>query len=158
MSDSPDRLQSILQRPDEQRLREYRYRCAQAAVFGAPVIALQCFGLKLGGVEAARWVTVLQALLTGWILYIGVTGMFFEGLILLPRRGVSADLLISLAAMVMYSASVVAALIRALFARQPGLRLFHFVVVLIVSWTALRWWQWARRLWLSSRVQPSEPA
>src|SRR5439155_14755490 len=79
------RVELLLARPDEQRFREYKYRCAQAIIFGIPVIALQLFGRSLGGPEAPRWIAILQALLSGWVVYVAAAGMIFEGLILIPR-------------------------------------------------------------------------
>ena len=65
------RLTALLARDDDQRLREYKYRFSQAAVFGLPVLALQGWGRSLGGPESERWVGVLQALLAGWVVYVG---------------------------------------------------------------------------------------
>src|SRR4051812_39463558 len=101
-SSTMSRLESLLARPDEQRLSEYKYRCAQAIIFGLPVIGLQYFGASLGGPEAPRWVAILQALLAGWVVWIGTAGMLFEGLILLPRRGPTIDLFVAAAAIALY--------------------------------------------------------
>ena len=79
----PEPLEQLLARPADQRLREYKYRCAQAIVFGLPVIGLQYLGPSIGGPEAPRWVAILQAALAGWVVYIGAAGMLFEGLLVL---------------------------------------------------------------------------
>src|SRR5688572_5630049 len=84
-----DNLETMLSRPLDQRVREHKYRFAQAAVFGLPVLGLQYFGHKLGGPEAGKWVGLLQALLAGWVMYVGAAGMLFEGILLLRRRGIT---------------------------------------------------------------------
>src|SRR5215212_4637806 len=99
--DSPpaDHLQALLDRPAEQRLREYKYRFAQAVVFGLPVIGLECFGYALGGRDAERWVGFLEALLASWVVYVGAAGMLFEGLV---GRRITADLAVSVSAVGLY--------------------------------------------------------
>src|SRR3954471_24338351 len=101
------RLDELLARPAEQRLREYKYRCAQALIFGLPVLGLAVFGPSLGGPEAPRWIAILQALLTGWIVFVGAAGMLFERLVLLPRKGAHPELLVSLAAVALYLATLI---------------------------------------------------
>src|SRR3954466_3838186 len=81
-SSSSDSFETLLNRPREQRVREFKYRFAQSAVFGLPVLALQRFGPALGGAESPRWVGVLQLLLAGWVVYVGAAGMLFEGALL----------------------------------------------------------------------------
>ncbi|MGH7215050.1 MAG: hypothetical protein ACREIT_09840 [Tepidisphaeraceae bacterium] len=136
-------MQSILERPREQRVREYQYRCAQSMVFGLPVVGLQVWGNSLGGPEADRWVGALQALLAGWVVYVGAAGMLFEGaLLLLERRRATGDFVVALLAVVAYLASLasVVALVvagRALF--RPVW--FHWVVVALAAWTGFRWWR-----------------
>src|SRR5688572_15852315 len=137
---------NLLSRPDDQRLREYKYRFSQAAVFGLPVIALQWWGHALGGAEAERWVGILQALLAGWVVYVGATGMLFEGLIVLPRR-VMPDLLPALLAVATYLFSVISVLHVLLDGRlwyRP--LLFHASVLIIGAWTGVQWFRWSRRL------------
>ena len=48
-------------RPVADRRREFKYRCAQALIFGLPVLVLQYFGHSLGGSrqEASRWIAIL---------------------------------------------------------------------------------------------------
>ena len=139
----------LLARPDEQRLREYKYRFSQAVVFGLPVIALQLWGGALGGPEAERWVGILQALLAGWVAYVGAAGMLFEGLVLLfgvsPRR-LTADLPLAMAAALTYLyslASVLHVFVDGRPAYQP--LLFHWCVTLLALWTGLQWLRWSRR-------------
>src|SRR3954471_24566181 len=81
---------SLLSRPPEQRRMEFRYRFAQSVVFGLPVLALQRYGGALGPTDSERWVSLLSALLAGWVLYVNL-GMLVEGLITLRDRGVSGD-------------------------------------------------------------------
>src|SRR5262249_32594294 len=81
-------IDSILHRPVSERVREYKYRFAQSLVFGLPVLALSLFGPALGGPEAGRWIGLLQSLLAGWVMYVGVTGMLVEALM---RRRLTLD-------------------------------------------------------------------
>ena len=140
------RLADLLARPDEQRLREYKYRFSQAVVFGLPVLALDVWGRALGGPESDRWVGILQALLAGWVVYVGAAGMLFEGLILLPRR-VMADLFPALLASAAYVFSVISVL-HVLFTGHVWYRplLFHLAVVIVALWTGIQWYRWSRRL------------
>ena len=144
-SEASSRLLALLQRPDDQRLREYKYRFSQAVVFGLPVLALEAWGRALGGVEADRWVGILQALLAGWVVYVGAAGMLFEGLISLPRR-VMVDLLPSLLAVGAYLFSVLSVL-HVLFTADLWYRplLFHVSVLIVALWTGIQWYRWARR-------------
>lgn len=128
----------MLSRPDDHRLREYKYRCAQTIIFGLPVLVLQLCGTSLGGPEAARWVWTLQAVLTGWILYVAATGMLFEGLLKL-RSGITADLLVATIACFLYIASIVSALYRAIAPGGNGGAWLHWCVILLAVWTALQW-------------------
>ena len=142
----PSRLTELLARPDDQRLREYKYRFSQAVVFGLPVLALQLCGRALGGPEAERWVGILQALLAGWVVYVGAAGMLFEGLILLPRR-VVADLIPALVAVLAYLFSLTS-VVYVLFTGHLWYRplLFHASVCVIAGWTGLQWYRSSRRV------------
>ncbi len=142
---SASRLITLLARPDDQRLREYKYRFSQAVVFGLPVLALQAWGGALGGSESDRWVGILQALLAGWVVYVGAAGMLFEGLLLLPRR-VMADLIPALGAVIAYAFSLISVL-HVLFTGQLWYRplLFHVSVIVVAAWTGLQWWRCSRR-------------
>ncbi len=135
----------LLQRPADQRLREYKYRFSHAIVFGLPVLALQLWGRALGGPESDRWAGILQALLAGWVVYVGAAGMLFEGLILLPRR-VIADLIPALVAVLAYLFSLISVL-HVLFTGQLWYRplLFHVSVLIVATWTGLQWYRWSRR-------------
>jgi cation transport ATPase len=135
---------ALLSRPPEQRRREYKYRCAQSIVFGLPVIALQLFGRRLGGPEAALWAAVLQAVLAGWIVYVGAVGMLVEGVVLLRHR-LSIDLLVAVVAIVLYLGSL-AALIFLICARRPLDRrfLFDIAVTLLAAWTGVQWYRFSR--------------
>jgi cation transport ATPase len=128
-------LDELLARPRDQRIREYKYRLAQTLVFGLPVIFLQYVGPSLGGVEAERWVAILQAVLTGWITYVGAAGMAFEGALLLWRRRPTLELLVAFAAVAMFLASL-ASLLVLLFTGEPWFRplLFHGVVIVLAAW------------------------
>ncbi|MGB7160222.1 MAG: hypothetical protein WBD40_19295 [Tepidisphaeraceae bacterium] len=139
-------LSDLLQRPNDQRLREYKYRFSQAIVFGLPVLALEVWGRALGGPESDRWVGILQALLAGWVVYVGAAGMLFEGLILLPRR-VMPDLFAAIVAIGAYLFSLVSVL-HVLFTAQLWYRplLFHVSVIVVALWTGLQWHRWSRRI------------
>lgn len=137
-------IESLLSRPAEQRLREYKYRFAQSAVFGLPVVALEVFGRALGGAEADRWVGVLQALLAGWVVYVGAAGMLFEGLLLIRRR-VRGDLVVASLAWGLYLLSLVRVLGILLSRDTSWPTFFHWSVLLIAAWTALQWWRLAQR-------------
>ena len=139
---SSARLTALLARPDDQRLREYKYRFSQAVVFGLPVLALQIWGRALGGPEADRWAGILQALLAGWVVYVGAAGMVFEGLILLPRR-VIADLIPALLAYVFSLASVLHVLFTGHLWYRP--LLFHVCVIIVAVWTGWQWYRWSHR-------------
>ena len=125
-------VQSVLERPAAERVREYKYRFAQSVVFGLPVVALEVRGGSLGGPEAGRWVRFFQGLLAGWVIYVGAAGMLFEGLLLLRRR-MTSDLVVAAAAVGMYCAGWLAA------------GWFCGAVLLVGVWTGLRWWRGARK-------------
>jgi hypothetical protein len=150
-SASPDRpaneFSHLLDRPADQRRREYQYRFGQAVVFGLPVLGLEWFGRSLGGPESDRWVAILQALLTGWIVYVAAAGMLFEGLVWLARRRLAADLVPSALSVGLYLASLARLAAYALRgAAGPFPRTwFHWVVVVLIAWSGLRWWQFVRR-------------
>jgi hypothetical protein len=137
------RVHDLLARPDEQRLREYKYRFSQSVVFGVPVIALQYFGGRLGPVDSERWVSLLQSLLAGWIVYVNL-GMLFEGILLLKHR-VTADLVVAAIAVAVYLASLVSAGFGVVTSRLLYPLLFHVCVIVLAVWTGARWWQFARR-------------
>ena len=132
-------VEQLLARPLDQRLREYKYRCAQSLVFGLPVVALQYLGTSLGGPEAPRYVAVLQALLAGWVMYVGAAGMLVEGWILLERRGLRADLIVALAAIAVYLFSLVTSAHVVVTGGRGMPPAFHVSVIIVALWTGIRW-------------------
>ena len=143
MTDSS--IANLLARPRDQRLREYKYRFSQSVVFGLPVIALQSYGRALGPADSERWVSLLQALLAGWVLYVNL-GMLFEGLLLLPARRVTGDFIASIAAVALYAYSLVSAAHGVVTSRllfRP--LMFHVAVVVLAAWTGWRWWRGRHR-------------
>jgi cation transport ATPase len=138
---------AVLSRPAEQRRREYKYRCAQAVIFGLPVLVLQWFGRSLGGSaqEVDRWVPLLQALLAGWVTFVGATGMIVEGAMSLTHAQTRAttvrvDALVGLIAALLYLFSAVSVL--GIFLRAHPFYhplLFHWVVIILAVWSAARW-------------------
>ena len=138
-------IANLLSRPPEQRLREYKYRFGQSVVFGLPVIALQFYGRALGPADSERWVSLLQALLAGWVLYVNL-GMLFEGFLLLPARRVTGDFVVSIVAITLYAYSLISAAHGVVTSRllfRP--LMFHVVVIVLAAWTGWRWWRMARR-------------
>lgn len=133
-------LESLLDRPPAERLREWKYRFAQSFVFGLPVLALQFFGYKLGGPESARWVGLLQTLLAGWIIYIGAIAVFVEGLLFLSQSKLTLNLILSAVAIALYIFSVIAwATILFQSRPWPAAPRFDLSVALILFWSALQW-------------------
>lgn len=135
-------LEQVLSRPIEQRLREWRHRTWQSIIFGLPVLFLQGFGTSLGGAESSRWVAIFQALLAGWVTYVVAVGLFIEGLMLvLARRKLTADLVIAALAIVAYLFSATSVL-GIFFTGHLWYRsiVFHIVVIVLGTWSALRWW------------------
>jgi hypothetical protein len=120
-------ISDLLNRPTEQRIREFRYRCAQSIIFGLPVLALQWLGPLLGGPEAPRWVAILQALLAGWIIYVAAAGMLLEGLLIRSWKHF-ADTFVAVLSIGLYLLSLIGVV-----------RVFHWVVLLLIIWTAFRW-------------------
>ena len=144
-------IDNLLSRAPDQRLREYKYRFGQSVVFGLPVIALQMYGRALGPTDSERWVSLLQALLAGWVLYVNL-GMLFEGILLLPARRVTGDFIVTILAVALYAASLISAAHGVVTSRllfRP--LLFHVVVVVLAAWTGWRWWR------MSSLPLPGTP-
>jgi cation transport ATPase len=143
--DSTDRLSELLARPAHQRRIEYKYRFAQAVIFGIPVVALQYFGRALGGAESPRWSGILQALLAGWAVYVGAAGMLFEGLLTI-RQGIGGDLIIAVLSLGVYLYSLISVLAILIIGRpayQP--LLFHLSVIILAIWTGIQWRRFALR-------------
>jgi hypothetical protein len=138
-SDPPPTLLDLLDRPAEQRRREYQYRFAQSVVFGSPVLVLQWFGPQLGGNpgEWQRWVGLLQAILTGWVTYVAAVAMLVEGLIL---RRLTLDAVVGAIAVfaTVYSAISVLGIF---FQARPfyGPLLFHVAVLMLIVYCGIRW-------------------
>ena len=147
IGDRQSAIDSLLSRPLDQRLREYRYRFGQAVVFGLPVLALQWFGQRVGGPEAGRWVAVLQALLCGWVMYVAGTGMLFEGAIVwMARRRMSGDFIVAALATATYLFSAIAAVGALVVGRVLyGPLLFHVVIIMLIAWTGAQWLRMHRR-------------
>jgi cation transport ATPase len=138
-------IESLLTRPIDQRIREFKYRFAQATVFGLPVLALQRYGRSLGWVEADRWVGLLQLALTGWVVYVAAAGMLFEGIVLLLRRRIQIDFIVALIAVALYLVSI-ASIAHLIFRGRLWFPpRFDAVVALLIVWCGGRWW------WLRSR-------
>jgi hypothetical protein len=129
-----------LDRPPSQRLREYKYRFAQSLVFGLPVVALGAFGPAIGGPEAGRWIGLLQALLAGWVMYVGATGMLVEALM---RRRVMLDGLVAALAIGLYLLAVGMVVWRTIASGGAALAwsraLFSCAAVLACAWAGIRW-------------------
>jgi cation transport ATPase len=136
---TPPDLQTVLNRPASERLREHKYRFAQCAVFGVPVVALQFLGPRLGGNDSARWTGLLQSLLCGWIVYLGAVGLITEGLLLVAQRQFKLDLLIGIAALLLYLMGAAGWImtLRGRTALFPSA--FSYCVVILVLWSAVQW-------------------
>jgi hypothetical protein len=153
--DPLDAINRLLARPLADRVREHKYRFAQSVVFGLPVVALQLFGGRLGGVSSGTWVGLLQALLAGWVMYVGAAAMLFESVLLLRRGRPTADGLVAFLAIALYGAGFAAWLGIVLGAAPPvaerarALGLMAWAAVLTATWTGARWW------WLSRRARAS---
>ena len=147
-----DRVEQLLARDLTQRSREARYRVGQSLVFGLPVLALAVWGRGLGGGEAARWVGVFQALLAGWVVYVGAAGMIAEGILLLAhRRRLTADFCVGAAAATLYALGIVQ-LGRNLLDDRPHRMPFALPVVMIGAWAAWQWWRISRAMRRDGRI------
>jgi hypothetical protein len=135
-----DPVHDILDRPPSQRLREYKYRFAQSLVFGLPVVALWLLGPAMGGPEASRWIGLLQVLLAGWVMYVGVVGMLVEALM---RRRATIDGLAGCVAIGLYLLGAVMLLWPAVWGGGGSLTfsrvLFSCAAAVSCGWAALRW-------------------
>ncbi|MGH7177486.1 MAG: hypothetical protein ACREJC_08915 [Tepidisphaeraceae bacterium] len=148
----------MLTRPPDQRQREFRYRFAQAVVFGLPVLGLQWFGPRLGGPESGRWIAGLQVLLSGWIMYVAAAGMLFEGVILLRHRRLTCDFLVAIVALVLWAISLLRSLGILLTTQSTHRPLwFHWSVVLLATWCGWRWHEQWRRSTAVDRHVSSRP-
>ena len=137
-----NRLDELLNRPLDQRLREYKYRFAQSVVFGLPVLALQWWGSALGPADSQRWVSLLQSFLCGWVLYVNL-GMLFEGL-LVPRLRFRGDFLVAVIATILYLISVISALHGIITTRLWYPLFYSPIIVILMVWSGWRWFRLAR--------------
>jgi cation transport ATPase len=136
-------LSLFVRRTAADRAREFKYRFAQSAVFGLPVIALQLFGPVLGPADWPRWVSLLQALLAGWVVYVNL-GMLFEGFVLLWWREWTWSLPVVLIAIGAYLYSAGGAMVAITTTQLPYRLLFDGCVTLLAVWTGWRWMRLAR--------------
>jgi len=141
-------IQSILNRPLSERIREHKYRFAQCVVFGIPVIALHYLGPKLGASDAARWTGLLQALLAGWTLYIGAIPLLAEGFLLMSQRQFKLDLVIALCALLLYIIGLAGWIMTLRGRAAPFPAGFSYSVVILVLWSGVQW------LRLSNQASP----
>jgi cation transport ATPase len=143
---APRDIEDVLARPAGERLREYKYRFSQSAVFGLPVVGLHWFGEGLGGEDAARWSGLIQALLAGWVMYVGAAGALFEGAILWKRGRMTGQLVVSGVAVGVYFYSVLVwlmSLVRGGY--WPTRPVFVVAVLLVMGWSGWGWWRMARQ-------------
>jgi hypothetical protein len=133
------RLDELLARPPQERRREYKYRFGQSVVFGLPVVALQLYGRQLGPTDSQRWVSLLQALLAGWVVYVNL-GMLFEALV---RRRMNADFIVAATAAAINSVSLVSAAHGIVTARLLWPLGFHVSVIILAIYSAARWMRYA---------------
>ena len=129
------RLDELLARPPQERRREYKYRFGQSVVFGLPVLALELYGDKLGPTDSQRWVSLLQALLAGWVVYVNL-GMLFEALL---RRRANADFVVAAGAVAIYCVSLVSAAHGIVTTRVLWPLGFHICVIILAIYSAMRW-------------------
>ena len=135
MNAGNERLSELLNRPLEQRIREYKYRFGQSVVFGIPVVALHLWGRALGPADYQRWGSLLAALLCGWVVYVNV-GMLVEGIL---TRRVSGDVLVGAVALALYLCSLVSATHGIVTAHLLYPLMFHWCVIILAAWSLWRW-------------------
>lgn len=145
MNAPPPSIQSILDRPASERLREHKYRFAQCVIFGIPVVALYYFGPKLGGADSARWTGLLQSLLAGWTLYIGAVPLLTESLLLLAQHKLKFDFLISLCAFILYILGLIGWIFSLRGNRAPVPVAFSLLIILLVLWSGVQWLRLSRQ-------------
>jgi cation transport ATPase len=135
----PPDLQTVLNRPASERLREHKYRFAQCIVFGIPVLALQFLGPRLGGGDSGRWTGLLQSLLGGWIVYIGAVPLIAEGFLLIAQRQFKIEMLVALGALVLYIIGLVGWIMTLRGRAAPFPIAFSCSVVILVCWSGVQW-------------------
>ena len=136
-------IDTFVHRQISERTREFKYRFSQSVVFGLPVIALQLFGPALGPADWQRWVSLLQLLLAGWVVYVNL-GMLIEGIVKLWWREWSWSLLVILIAIAVYLYSALIGIVGILGMTLPYRPLFDVCVALLATWTGYRWMRLAR--------------
>jgi cation transport ATPase len=136
MADSPS-LSDLTNRSQTERLREFKYRFAQSAVFGLPVLALHFYGPFLGRAEAPRWIGFLEILLSGWVVWIGLFAMVVEALLIKIPTFDSIIASIGLVAFLFAAISF----IRLLLSQSVSHLMIGFPVAVAISilWNGLRW-------------------
>ena len=140
------RVELLLARPDEQRLREYKYRCAQALIFGLPVMALEYFGRSLGA-EYGQTLVCGTARLGGFPVGIVANQhhrvrpadgpLQFGGVLYVDSAEKVARFVMNC------NQDFLPIIFTGHLGRGPIL--FHVVIALLATWTGARWWQWSRR-------------
>lgn len=109
------------------------------------MLALQAFGRGLGGPESARWVALFQALLTGWVVYVGAGGLLYDGIAALAGHGrVAASLLVGLVAAVLYLFSLWRSVATFASGAAPH-TCYHLVILLIAAWSGINWLRLAQK-------------
>jgi len=85
-------------------------------------------------------VGMLQALLAGWVMYVAVAGLAFEGFLLLARGRITAGFVISLTTLGLYLWSIISVLhilwTGALWWKPL---LFHVCIFIVIGWSAIGW-------------------
>jgi hypothetical protein len=132
-------IQSILNRPLSERIREHKYRFAQCMVFGLPVLALYLFGPKLGGLESARWIGLLQSLLAGWCLYLAALPLLSESAMLFVMGKFRLELLIALVAAILYIVGLVGWIVTLRGRAAPMPSAFSIEIILLIAFSGVQW-------------------
>jgi hypothetical protein len=110
------------------------------------VLALQLFGPSLGGPESSKWIGLFQALLAGWVMYIGALPILLEeamDTMLRPRhqRSRSLSMLVVLLALMFYVIGI-ATWVLILLRRSPIIpapfAITVSIVILWCGWKSLR--------------------
>ena len=97
------------------------------------------YGPSLGPADAERWVSLLSALLAGWVLYVNL-GMLFEGLLLLVAgRRFTPDLAVATVAAALYLISIVSGAHAIVTGRLLWPLMFHASVIVLGGWSAWKW-------------------
>ena len=85
---------------------------------------------------------MLQLLLAGWVMYVGVLGMVVEGIL---RRKVTADALVGAVTLITYLIFGAAVVHLFLTGRSSNYQnSFHVPVLFAMVWSALQWFRLGR--------------